>query len=101
VDAKVPIRLCSHHILFMHTCSNYNVFRLSSSGLNCPFTELRSSHLTADYDECKDSSSSPSGGICHNTEGGYRCSCRAGRKFSGRNRTCDPDTGLIIGKTIR
>ncbi|PUZ48028.1 hypothetical protein GQ55_7G212800 [Panicum hallii var. hallii] len=53
-----------------------------------------------DYDECKDSSSCPSGGICRNTEGGYQCSCRAGRKFSDKNKTCDPDTGLIIGVTV-
>uniref|UniRef100_K3YDX7 Protein kinase domain-containing protein n=1 Tax=Setaria italica TaxID=4555 RepID=K3YDX7_SETIT len=49
-----------------------------------------------DYNECEDSSSCPSGGICHNTVGGYRCSCGSGRKFSKQNRTCDPDTGLII-----
>ncbi|XP_066343387.1 putative wall-associated receptor kinase-like 16 isoform X1 [Miscanthus floridulus] len=53
-----------------------------------------------DYNECRDVSSCPSGSICHNTIGGYRCSCRAGRKFSEQNKTCDPDTGLIIGVTV-
>ncbi|TVU15194.1 hypothetical protein EJB05_38701, partial [Eragrostis curvula] len=38
----------------------------------------------------------PSGGVCHNTIGGYRCSCRAGRKFSKQSNSCNPDTGLII-----
>jgi hypothetical protein len=93
------LTLFSSHTVYayMHSIC----FRLSSNGLNCVFTELSSSHLTADYDECKDSSSCPSGGICRNTEGGYQCSCRAGRKFSDKNKTCDPDTGLIIGNTIR
>ncbi|CAL5015916.1 unnamed protein product [Urochloa decumbens] len=53
-----------------------------------------------DYNECKDNSSCPSGGICHNTVGGYRCSCRPGRKFSKEHKTCDPDTGLIVGVTV-
>ncbi|EES12518.1 hypothetical protein BDA96_06G164400 [Sorghum bicolor] len=53
-----------------------------------------------DYNECKDISSCPSGSICHNTIGGYRCSCRTGRKFSEQNKTCVPDTGLIIGVTV-
>ncbi|CAO2035792.1 unnamed protein product, partial [Urochloa humidicola] len=52
-----------------------------------------------DVDECN-SSPCPSGGVCHNTEGGYRCSCRAGRKFNEQRTTCDPDTGLIIGVTV-
>uniref|UniRef100_J3LZL5 Protein kinase domain-containing protein n=1 Tax=Oryza brachyantha TaxID=4533 RepID=J3LZL5_ORYBR len=39
----------------------------------------------------------PSGGVCHNTIGGYYCSCRAGRKFSGETNACNPDIGLIIG----
>nr|XP_034599967.1 wall-associated receptor kinase 1-like [Setaria viridis] len=49
-----------------------------------------------DVDECR-SSPCHSGGVCHNTEGGYRCSCRAGRKFNGQTTKCDLDTGLIIG----
>ncbi|RCV29496.1 hypothetical protein SETIT_6G018100v2 [Setaria italica] len=52
-----------------------------------------------DVDECR-SSPCPSSGVCHNTEGGYRCSCRAGRKFNGKRTTCDLDTGLIIGLGI-
>jgi len=52
-----------------------------------------------DADECKNSPC-PSGGVCHNKEGGYWCSCRAGRKFSKQNNTCSPDTSLIIGVTI-
>ncbi|TVU15209.1 hypothetical protein EJB05_38716, partial [Eragrostis curvula] len=56
-------------------------------------------------DGCKDvneciSNPCPSGGVCHNTIGAYRCSCRAGRKFSKHNNSCDPDTNLIIGVTI-
>ncbi|KAK8448029.1 hypothetical protein SEVIR_8G202832v4 [Setaria viridis] len=52
-----------------------------------------------DVDECS-SRPCPSGGVCHNTEGGYRCSCRAGRKFNRQRTTCDPDTGLIIGVAV-
>ncbi|XP_062226172.1 putative wall-associated receptor kinase-like 16 [Phragmites australis] len=52
-----------------------------------------------DVNECNDGPC-PLGGVCHNTVGGYRCSCRAGRKFSKQNKTCDPDTGLIIGVTV-
>ncbi|TVU15216.1 hypothetical protein EJB05_38724, partial [Eragrostis curvula] len=51
-----------------------------------------------DVNECNQNPC-PSGGICHNTIGGYRCSCRAGRKFSKQSNTCNPDTGLIIGVT--
>ncbi|KAF8702721.1 hypothetical protein HU200_032549 [Digitaria exilis] len=53
-------------------------------------------HLTADVDECK-YSPCPSGGICHNTVGSYRCSCRVGRKLNGSGNSCDLDTRLIIG----
>ncbi|PNT61488.1 wall-associated receptor kinase 1 [Brachypodium distachyon] len=50
-----------------------------------------------DVDECS-RNPCPSGGVCHNTVGGYLCSCRAGRKLEGN--TCNPDTGLIIGVTM-
>ncbi|CAN6249380.1 unnamed protein product [Urochloa humidicola] len=52
-----------------------------------------------DVDECT-RSPCPSGGVCHNTEGAYWCSCRAGRKFNEQTTTCDPNTGLIIGVTV-
>ncbi|CAO2043026.1 unnamed protein product [Urochloa humidicola] len=52
-----------------------------------------------DVDECN-RSPCPSGGVCHNTEGAYWCSCRAGRKFNEQTTTCDPNTGLIIGVTV-
>ncbi|KAK3144241.1 hypothetical protein QOZ80_4AG0310470 [Eleusine coracana subsp. coracana] len=52
-----------------------------------------------DINECIQSPC-PSGGICHNTNGGYWCSCRPGRKYSRQSNTCNPDTGLIIGVTI-
>jgi len=52
-----------------------------------------------DADECKNSPC-PSGGVCHNTEGGYWCSCHAGRKYSKQSNTCSPDTSLIIGVTV-
>ncbi|PVH35593.1 hypothetical protein PAHAL_7G221200 [Panicum hallii] len=52
-----------------------------------------------DTDECK-KSPCPSGGVCHNTIGGYRCSCRVGLKFSEQNNSCDLDTSLIIGVTL-
>nr|CAB3446208.1 unnamed protein product [Digitaria exilis] len=48
-----------------------------------------------DVDECKNSPC-PSGGICHNTVGSYRCSCRVGRKLNGKGDSCDPDIALII-----
>ncbi|CAL5030996.1 unnamed protein product [Urochloa decumbens] len=48
-----------------------------------------------DVDECKNSPC-PSGGVCHNTIGGYRCLCRVGLKFSQQNNSCGPDTSLII-----
>ncbi|CAL5080874.1 unnamed protein product [Urochloa decumbens] len=52
-----------------------------------------------DVDECK-GRPCPSDGECHNTVGGYRCSCPAGRKYSQSNNTCNHDTGLIIGVTV-
>jgi len=51
-----------------------------------------------DADECRNSPC-PSEGVCHNTEGGYQCSCRAGRKFSKQSNTCSLDVGLMIGVT--
>ncbi|CAL5030992.1 unnamed protein product [Urochloa decumbens] len=53
-----------------------------------------------DVDECKYSPCPSSGGICHNSVGSYRCSCRVGSKFNEQGHTCDPDTGLIIGVTV-
>ncbi|WVZ62168.1 hypothetical protein U9M48_011945 [Paspalum notatum var. saurae] len=53
-----------------------------------------------DVDECNSSPCPSLGSICYNTVGGYRCSCRAGRKFNRQNNTCDLDTGLIIGVTV-
>ena len=54
--------------------------------------------FTTDVNECdRNPWPCPSGGVCHNTEGGYRCSCRKGRKFSKSSNTCIPDIGLIIG----
>ncbi|XP_047067975.1 wall-associated receptor kinase 3-like [Lolium rigidum] len=50
-----------------------------------------------DVDECSDNPC-PSGGSCHNTVGGFRCSCGVGRKLE--SNTCNPDTGLIIGVTM-
>ncbi|CAL5015912.1 unnamed protein product [Urochloa decumbens] len=48
-----------------------------------------------DVDECNNSPC-PSGGVCHNTIGGYRCLCRVGLKFSQQNNNCVLDTSLII-----
>jgi len=53
-----------------------------------------------DLDECNSGRPCPSDGVCHNTVGGYRCSCPTGRKYSLSNNTCVPDTGLIIGVTV-
>ncbi|KAL6652378.1 hypothetical protein ACP70R_011303 [Stipagrostis hirtigluma subsp. patula] len=53
-----------------------------------------------DVDECNHSPCPSSGGVCHNTVGGYWCSCRVGRKYSKDGNTCDPDTSVIIGVTI-
>ncbi|PNT61487.1 hypothetical protein BRADI_5g15797v3 [Brachypodium distachyon] len=58
---------------------------------------LQAAIATYDVDECS-RNPCPSGGVCHNTVGGYLCSCRAGRKLEGN--TCNPDTGLIIGVTM-
>ncbi|XP_066343260.1 wall-associated receptor kinase 1-like isoform X2 [Miscanthus floridulus] len=49
-----------------------------------------------DVDECK-YGPCPSGGVCHNTLGGYRCSCRVGLKFSEQSNSCGPNINLIIG----
>uniref|UniRef100_A0A453QVX5 Protein kinase domain-containing protein n=1 Tax=Aegilops tauschii subsp. strangulata TaxID=200361 RepID=A0A453QVX5_AEGTS len=51
-----------------------------------------------DVDECSNNNPCPSGGTCHNTIGGYRCSCRVGRKME--DDTCNPDIGLILGVTL-
>ncbi|CAO2043027.1 unnamed protein product [Urochloa humidicola] len=48
-----------------------------------------------DIDECNNNPC-PSGGVCHNTNGAYLCSCRVGLKFSQQNNSCDPDINLII-----
>ncbi|KAM0884509.1 hypothetical protein ACQ4PT_030943 [Festuca glaucescens] len=42
----------------------------------------------------------PSDGFCRNTVGGRKCSCRAGKKYSKKSNTCNPDTSLILGVTI-
>ncbi|CAO2192369.1 unnamed protein product [Urochloa humidicola] len=52
-----------------------------------------------DVDECK-YSPCPSGGVCHNTIGGYRCSCRVGLKFSEQSNSCGPNVNLIIGLAL-
>ncbi|XP_040249428.1 wall-associated receptor kinase 2-like [Aegilops tauschii subsp. strangulata] len=51
-----------------------------------------------DVDECRNNNPCPSGGTCHNTIGGYRCSCRVGTKLEGN--TCSPNIGLILGVTM-
>lgn len=51
-----------------------------------------------DVDECSNNNPCPSGGTCHNTIGGYQCSCRVGTKLEGN--TCSPDIGLILGVTM-
>ncbi|TVU20897.1 hypothetical protein EJB05_30498, partial [Eragrostis curvula] len=52
-------------------------------------------------DECKQNSSScPRGAICHNTIGGHRCSCPAGRKITKETNSCNPDINLIVGTCI-
>jgi len=53
-----------------------------------------------DVDECNQGRPCPSDGVCHNTVGGYRCSCPIGRKYSHSNNTCVPDAGLIIGNSL-
>jgi len=53
-----------------------------------------------DADECNIGRPCPLDGVCHNTVGGYRCSCPTGRKYSQSNNTCVPNTGLIIGVTV-
>ncbi|CAL5052077.1 unnamed protein product [Urochloa decumbens] len=51
-----------------------------------------------DIDECKENPNPcPSGAVCHNTDGGYRCSCPPGRKLYKNH--CSPDINLIIGMT--
>ncbi|CAM0878144.1 unnamed protein product [Alopecurus aequalis] len=42
----------------------------------------------------------PSDGFCHNNVGGYRCSCRVGKKYVKESNTCNPDTNFIIGLTM-
>ncbi|XP_044953241.1 putative wall-associated receptor kinase-like 16 [Hordeum vulgare subsp. vulgare] len=52
-----------------------------------------------DVNECKDHPC-PSDGFCHNTDGGYWCSCGQGKVFAYKSNTCNPDTRFIIGVTI-
>uniref|UniRef100_A0ACD5V6R7 Uncharacterized protein n=1 Tax=Avena sativa TaxID=4498 RepID=A0ACD5V6R7_AVESA len=52
-----------------------------------------------DVNECSHNPC-PSDGLCRNNVGGYRCSCRVGKKYVKENNTCSPDTGLIIGITM-
>ncbi|VAI42421.1 unnamed protein product [Triticum turgidum subsp. durum] len=54
-----------------------------------------------DANECeKNSSICPKSTTCHNTIGGYRCSCPPGRKFVMETKSCNPDITLIIGISI-
>ncbi|KAJ1289266.1 hypothetical protein BS78_02G151000 [Paspalum vaginatum] len=53
-----------------------------------------------DVNECIQGQPCPSDGVCHNTDGGYRCSCGAGRKYSATNNACIANTQLIIGVTV-
>ncbi|CAM0906750.1 unnamed protein product [Alopecurus aequalis] len=54
-----------------------------------------------DFDECaKRPSPCPNAAACHNTIGGYRCSCPPGRKLSKETNSCNPDITLIIGICI-
>ncbi|CAM0943404.1 unnamed protein product [Alopecurus aequalis] len=50
-----------------------------------------------DVNECSNNPC-PSGGVCHNTAGGFWCSCRVGRKLE--NDTCNLDTRFIIGLAV-
>ncbi|GJN27031.1 hypothetical protein PR202_gb15009 [Eleusine coracana subsp. coracana] len=52
-----------------------------------------------DVNECNNNPC-PSGAVCTDTTGGYKCSCPAGRKFSKQTNTCNPDTSLIIGVIV-
>uniref|UniRef100_A0ACD5V830 Uncharacterized protein n=1 Tax=Avena sativa TaxID=4498 RepID=A0ACD5V830_AVESA len=54
-----------------------------------------------DVNECKKyPSPCPKAAACHNTIGGYRCSCPPGRKLSMETNSCNPDITLIIGACI-
>ncbi|CAO2184593.1 unnamed protein product, partial [Urochloa humidicola] len=54
-----------------------------------------------DVDECKQKPNvCPKDAACHNTVGGYRCSCRPGRKLDKETNSCNPDIRLIIGICI-
>ncbi|KAJ1289267.1 hypothetical protein BS78_02G151100 [Paspalum vaginatum] len=53
-----------------------------------------------DVDECVQGQPCPSDGVCHNTIGGYRCSCGAGKKYSPTGNACIANTQLIIGVTV-
>ncbi|KAG0543292.1 hypothetical protein BDA96_02G177500 [Sorghum bicolor] len=53
-----------------------------------------------DVDECNQVRPCPSDGVCHNTVGGYRCSCRAGRKYSEQSNSCILDTVIVVGVTM-
>jgi len=80
-------------------CAKDSIFFVKFQYLSIVFIVICFPHLSADVDECKNSPC-PSGGACHNTIGGYRCSCRVGLKFSAQNNSCDLDTSLIIGVTL-
>ena len=53
-------------------------------------------NFVAHVNECNQNPC-PSDGVCHNTVGGHKCSCRAGKKYGKESNTCNPDTNLIIG----
>lgn len=87
--------------MVIHTCclpEKYTI-SLQSMCLYITFYLPFFVHPTADVDECK-YSPCPTGGVCHNTVGGYRCSCRAGLKFSEQSNSCGPNINLIIGNYI-
>uniref|UniRef100_A0A0E0C1X4 Protein kinase domain-containing protein n=1 Tax=Oryza meridionalis TaxID=40149 RepID=A0A0E0C1X4_9ORYZ len=54
-----------------------------------------------DVNECdQNTGPCPKGATCHNTIGGYHCSCPPGRKLANDSSSCNPDINLIIGVCI-
>nr|CAD1843982.1 unnamed protein product [Ananas comosus var. bracteatus] len=62
------------------------------------------SHGCQEIDECANKNAYPCSGVCHNTQGGYWCSCPRGTHADPYNGTCyqklPPAAKLVIGICI-
>ncbi|KAJ4805765.1 Wall-associated kinase family protein [Rhynchospora pubera] len=90
-----------------YACISSNSVCLNSSGgpgylCNCSHGYQGNPYLDGgcqDVDECANNNPCSKHGKCHNTDGGYRCSCHFGWRIKTYNE-CELNLQLVIGITI-